>query len=332
MLLGEEGRRRLENQTKTNDQLFSEYYDLITNTHTPKSLYEAKRLLDKFKTFLGQFPPSTELAVQFLSQFKDRKLNTKARYTHVLGAFFTYYNGEKLPIKVRVPKILPQYVPGEDIDRLISGIRAKKSHKKKIDRDVLLIETAKMTGLRRGELANLKVGDLNLQGSDPVLIVRQGKGGKDRAISLNTYIRDRLATFVKGKSLRESVFGLAAKTISLKIGKWARKAGVPHLHTHSLRHYVGTTLFQKHANPRAVQVILGHESLDVTMRYASIIGEDTKYTMGLLEPDDRPARQPKSKSILLYTKTGMIEMTPPTPRGCGSTGKTPRSFYGVIRH
>jgi len=102
-------------------------YYLITNTHTPKSLYEAIRLLDKFQAFLGQFPLTIELAIQFLSQFKDHKLNTKARYTHVLGAFFTYYNGEKLPIKIRVRKILPQYVPSEDIDRLIESMKTKKA-------------------------------------------------------------------------------------------------------------------------------------------------------------------------------------------------------------
>ena len=295
MMLGEEGKRKLENKPKTNDQLFNDYYDLITNTHTPKSFYEAKRLLDKFKASLGQFPPTTELAVQFLTQFKDRKLNTKARYTHVLGAFFTWYSGEELPIKIRVPKILPQYVPSKDIDCLIEGIKGKKSHKKSIERDVLLIETAKMTGLRRGELANLKVGDLNLDGADPVLIVRGGKGAKDRAVSLNPYIKDRLATFVKGNPLNESVFGLAAKTISIKIGKWARKSGVPHVHTHSLRHYVGTTLFEKGANPRAVQVALGHESLDVTMRYASVIGKDIKQTMELLELREQSGKSRKRK-------------------------------------
>ena len=300
MLLGEEGKRKLENRTKTNDQLFSDYYDLITNTHTAKSLYEAKRLLEKFRAFLGQYPASTELAIQFLTQFKDRKLNTRARYQFVLSAFFNFYSGEKLPIKIKVPKILPQYVPGEDIDRLIEGIKGKKSHKKSIDRDVLLIETARMTGLRRGELANLKVGDLHLDGDDPVLIVRGGKGSKDRAVSLNPYIRDRLAGFIKGKSYQDSVFGLAAKTISLKIWQWARKAGVPHLHTHSLRHYVGTTLFARGANPRAVQVALGHESLDVTMRYAAIIGRDIKQTMGLL--DDKPvtkSKEPLDKAHLL---------------------------------
>jgi len=142
-----------------------------------------------------------------------------------------------------------------------------------------------MTGLRRGELANLKVGDLNLKGSAPVLLVRQGKGGKDRAVSLNTHVRDWLAAFVNGKSPQDSVFRLAPKTISLKIGKWARKAGVPHLHTHSLRHYVGATLFERGANPRAVQAALGHESLDVTMRYASIVGRDIKDTMQLLDKE-----------------------------------------------
>ena len=65
MLLGDEGRRKLENQTKLNDQLFSDYYDFITNTHTPRSFYEAKRLLEKFRAFLGLFPPSTEKAIQF---------------------------------------------------------------------------------------------------------------------------------------------------------------------------------------------------------------------------------------------------------------------------
>jgi len=192
MLLGEEGRRKMENKTKTNDQLFSDYYNLIANTHTLKSRYEAQRLLDKFKTFLGQFPPTIELAIQFLTQFSDRKLNTRARYCYVIGAFFNWYSGEKLPLKIKVPKILPQYVPAEDIDRLIEGIKAKKSHKKSIDRDVLLIETARMTGLRRGELANLKVGDLHLEADDPVLIVRQGKDAKDRAVSLNSYIRQQL--------------------------------------------------------------------------------------------------------------------------------------------
>ena len=53
---------------------------------------------------------------------------------------------------------------------------------------------------------------------------------------------------------------------------------------------LGTTLFERHANPRAVQAILGHESLDVTMRYVSVIGQDTREVMELLN------RKPKGMS------------------------------------
>ncbi|MFC1983219.1 tyrosine-type recombinase/integrase, partial [Chloroflexota bacterium] len=297
--------RRMDNLTKTNDQLFSDYYDLILNTHTSKSFYEAKRLLEQFRIFLGQVPPSVTLAVQFLTNFKSRKPNTRARYAHVLGAFFRWYNGEKLPIKIKAPKILPQYVPGEDIDRLIAEMKNKKSHKGNIERDILLVETARMTGLRRSELANLKVGDLHLDCDEPVLVVRGGKGEKDRAVGLNMYIKNKLAEFVIGKSPRDKVFGLKAKSISGKIRIWANKAGVPQLHTHSLRHYVGTTLFQRNANPRAIQTMMGHESLETTMRYAAVIGKDMKEIAKLLEKEpDKPVNHVNTDGIMpvVYSK------------------------------
>ena len=127
--------------------------------------------------------------------------------------------------------------------------------------------------------------------ASPVLVVRGGKGKKDRAVGLNTYIRDKLAEFTRGMSPDESVFGLTAKSVSAKIRVWADKAGLPHLHTHSLRHYVGTTLFQRRANPRAIQVMMGHENLETTMRYAAVTGLDLKETAELLE------RQPEKSHV-----------------------------------
>ena len=292
----------MENKTKTNDQAFGDYYNLIFNTYSEKSLYEGKRLLGKFRAYIGEFPPDPQLGVQFLSQFQDIKVSSRARYFSVLNSFFKWYSGEELPLKIKQPKTLPQYVPGEEIDQLIRGIRQKKSHKKSVQRDVLLVEVGKMTGLRRGELANLKVGDLHLNGDDPVLLVRAGKGNKDRAVALNPYITNQLATFVRGKPHDESVFGLAARSITDKIAQWARKSGVPQIHTHSLRHYAGTTLFEKGANPRAIQVALGHESLETTMQYAAVVGKDIKQAMALL--DDKTQCQPKAASSQPQTSEG----------------------------
>ena len=165
MLLGPEGRRRMENRFKTNDQLFEEYYALITSSHAVKTQSEIKRVLEKYRSHIGQFPPTIENAVLFINLFKDRSLNTRSRYVGYISAFFKWFNGENLPIKIRVPKILPQYVNDADIDKLVSAMQSRKTHKAIIERDILLVELDRMTGLRRSELANLKVGDLNLRGN-----------------------------------------------------------------------------------------------------------------------------------------------------------------------
>ena len=70
----------MDNLTKTADQLLPDFCDFITSTHTPKSFYEAKGLLEIFREFLVQVPPSTDLAVKFLTRFKDCKPNTRAHH------------------------------------------------------------------------------------------------------------------------------------------------------------------------------------------------------------------------------------------------------------
>ena len=61
ILIGDEGRRRMENRNKTNDQLFTDYYNLLLTSHFRRYLYEAKRTLNKFHGFLGEFPPAIDL-------------------------------------------------------------------------------------------------------------------------------------------------------------------------------------------------------------------------------------------------------------------------------
>ena len=55
-ILGKAGRRILSNRTTTNQQLLTDYLDLITITHAPSYTSPAKRLLGKFFDFLGEFP------------------------------------------------------------------------------------------------------------------------------------------------------------------------------------------------------------------------------------------------------------------------------------
>ena len=110
--------------------------------------------------------------------------------------FFKWY-GEDLDINIRVPKVLPSYVEKEDIEKLLEALRSKKSHRKTIDRDILLIDIAIHTGLRRSELASVRVGDIDIERQ--VLVVRQGKGAKDRIIPLSKITTEKLAEYIRGK-------------------------------------------------------------------------------------------------------------------------------------
>ena len=65
------------------------------------------------------------------------------------------------------------------------------------------------SGMRRGELASLEVKDIH----PDFLVVRNGKGGKDRIIPLVPAMAIRLKNFVKGRQSDEKVFGLKAPSI-----------------------------------------------------------------------------------------------------------------------
>jgi site-specific recombinase XerD len=176
--------------------------------------------------------------------------------------------------------------PGVDVAQMMSLIEAtknKKTHKKLGLRDSLLIELATTTGMRRSELASIRVGDIDFENGR---IQITGKGDKKRTIPLLQSVSRKIQKYCQDKAPHENLFGLKPACISNQIRLLAKKVGVD-LHTHSLRHYVGITLFEKGANPRAVQAALGHESLEVTMRYAAVLGKDVKQAMELLDETPR---------------------------------------------
>jgi integrase/recombinase XerD len=292
MLLGEEGQRKLRLRNLTNDSLF-ELWDseLIIRYRTPKTLYEARRLSRHFRDFLGQFPPSPELGKQFLSQFAQRKPGTFYRYTVLMKVFFQWY-GSPLDMKVRMPKQLPAYVDDADIDKVIEAIKSKHNFKGTIARDILIVEVGRSTGLRREELANLLVRDIHLD--QGVLVVREGKGNKDATIPLTQAINSQLAGYISSNGLTpdSKLFGgLKPSTISDKIHKFAKKAGVD-IHCHSLRHAFGTRLIERGANPEAVRQLMRHESLAVTQKYISLGGKGLREAISLLDDHHKPESKP----------------------------------------
>ena len=112
----------------------------------------------------------------------------------MLSQFFKWY-GEELGRKVKLPQSLPPYTEGADVDKLIETIQARRTHKGKATRDCLMIRVMDLGGLRRMEVANLEVKDVQ----EGYVIVREGKGGRDRVVYLPPSLSAELQDFVKDK-------------------------------------------------------------------------------------------------------------------------------------
>jgi len=144
-------------RTKTNDELFSLYKaELTLRIRNQRNLMRYHQVLDQFQLFLSDNNPSSILAKSFLSKWSKQKPATLYKYVSIIKGFLNWY-GEELDLQIKLSHQMPEYVEDESINKLIAAIKNKKTHKKAIERDVLLIQLAYNSGLRREELANLRV-------------------------------------------------------------------------------------------------------------------------------------------------------------------------------
>jgi site-specific recombinase XerD len=229
--------------------------------------------------YLNGLPPSPETARDFLVQFVNRKPRTLARYAKMIKSFMKWYGEPVDDFKVKVPKSLPPYTDDGDISKLLSAIANKRSHKGCIARDLLMTELALKSGMRRGELANLAAGGIH----EDFLMVWGGKGNKDRLIPLAATLAKRLQNFTKNMKPNEKVFKLKGPSITMKVKQFARRAGLNDLHTHTLRHKFATDLLERGANIKVVQELLGHENLNTTEIYLSLMPSSKNDAIELLE-------------------------------------------------
>jgi site-specific recombinase XerD len=278
MLLGPEGKRKLKLRHMPNEELFKLYdNELILRQHNQKNLSDTRSIISKFQAGLGAFPPSPDLAKAFLTQYANLKPRSLYRYTQMLRAFLKWY-GETLDLKIRIPKTLPQYTHEDAVRKLLDAVQHKKTHKGTIVRDMLLLELALNTGMRRSELANLQVKDIN----PDFLVVRDAKNHKDRIIPLLPAMIKRLRNFTLNMLPEQTVFGLKATAIGDKVAQFAKKAGVKEIHTHSLRHKFATDLVERGANVTEVQQLMGHENLNTTQVYLGVADTGLRNTINLL--------------------------------------------------
>lgn len=210
------------------------------------------------------------------SLFQKRKFSPNTVSQHLAALRFFYIKTLKkawsitetpYPKRaVRLPTILSQ----EEVTRLIDAAHPP------LHRTLLM--TLYATGLRRAELAHLKVSDVDSQRM--VIHVQGGKGRKDRDVLLSPKLLDELERHSHRLRPRSSVWlfpgrhvltsdrPITSKVIYHACKQAARRAALSKkVHPHTLRHCFATHLLEAGADLRTIQRLLGHSSLEETAKY-----------------------------------------------------------------
>lgn len=149
-------------------------------------------------------------------------------------------------------------------------------------RDRAILETFYSTGIRRQELVALKLGDMELERG--LLMVRQGKGRRDRLIPLgkraaawiDKYLQDVRPRFASDPAqealfLTEDGFSMRPHELTKGVHAYIEAAGIGKSGScHIFRHTMATLMLENGADIRFIQEILGHADLKATQLYTHL--------------------------------------------------------------
>ncbi len=200
----------------------------------------------------------------------------KFYYEVVMGMPNRFYSIERPRKKERLPEVLSK-------EEVLAIIRHTNNIKHQC-----IVSLLYSAGLRRGELLNLKLTDID---SKRMLIrVESGKGGKDRYTVLSKTLLQDLRQYYRLHKPKEYLFegkkgGKYTGSSILKIVKVvAQKAGIcKRVYPHMLRHSFATHLLEQGADLRYMQVLLGHRSSKTTEMYTHVADNAFKDIRNLLD-------------------------------------------------
>lgn len=187
----------------------------------------------------------------------------KFYFEQVLGRGREFY---ELP-RPQKPLKLPSVLAASEVARMIQVTKNLK-HK-------ALLMTAYAAGLRVSELVRLKIKDIDTQRM--VIHIHEGKGGKDRMVTLSQVLLETLRLYYKQYKPAEYLFegddgGVYCTRSAQKVLTQAKfkarvnKKGSIHL----LRHSYATHLLETGTDIRYIKELLGHNSLKTTLRYTHV--------------------------------------------------------------
>jgi site-specific recombinase XerD len=254
--------------------------------HSGRTVEAYNRVLSDF---LGQVNPNIctiHDLYNYVSGKRDLAANSRNLIIACIKSFFKWmvrfeYRKEN-PAgnleRVKLQKSFPRYVTEEDFAKMYQKAKTKLR---------LMITLGFRAGLRLSEILNLKIGDFIPD--QRVLVVRKGKGAKERWIPLCSELSSMLSIYLKtertfagdddyifltgrGNPFTRDCFYTVWNTLM-------KKCGLKY-NPHALRHGFGTEGLKRTGDIKSVSLVMGHSSVGPTQIYTHLAVEDLRKVVG----------------------------------------------------
>jgi site-specific recombinase XerD len=221
----------------------------------------------------------------FLLEQRGLKESSVRRRMACLKAMFRWLEREeaiavnpfhRLDMVIKVPQRLPRALPVDELERLLWAAENLPGALGRIS--ALAVTLLFVTGIRVGELAQIAVSDINLDGGTIRIF---GKGSRERTVfvvddvlirQIKNYLTWRSHLAPPTDHLMVTLSGRPATTAWLRarVRAAAIHADLPSVTPHRLRHSAATQLLEAGVDIRFVQRLLGHHSISTTQLYTAV--------------------------------------------------------------
>lgn len=242
-----------------------------------------KHLLSKTENSVRKI--TTEEMREYLSNYQKRNDCSNVTIDNVrrnISSFFSWLEEEdyilKSPMrrihKIKTKTVVKSTISDEGIELLRDNCKEK--------RDLAIIDLLYSTGIRVGELVNLNIEDIDLEGRECVVY---GKGDKERRVYFDAKAKVHLKEYIETRrDNNEALFvtldaphdHLKISGVEIRLRKLGRELNLDRIHPHKFRRSMATRAIDKGMPIEQVQKILGHSQIDTTMQYAMVNQNNVK--------------------------------------------------------
>lgn len=268
------------------EYVISYIYGKYRRNHSVTSISQTGQTLHVFLSFFKARGRTEikDIQRQDIADYVEReqerglKVNSVRNHLHTVYAFLRYLvENDVLPadilqkkIRLKLPEVLPRAIPTEDIEPILRAITRV--------RDRALILLLLHTGMRIGELLKVKMADIILP-ERKILLYLGEKNLHGRTVFYSTAAEEELNKWLAMRDTTSEYlfYGHAGKELSY-VAAWmimkdaVQKAGLEGkgYSLHSLRHTFATNMLNAGLRLEVLQQLLGHLTIDITLRYARI--------------------------------------------------------------